>query len=446
MKRIALVAVGLLIAGIARAEVSITIYNQDLAVVRETRQLDFPKGIGELRFSDVASQIIPTSVHFSSDKADLLEQNYEYDLISSDKLMEKYTDRRVEIVSLDNHQFTGELLSAVTDIVLREADGGIRSIAKSQIGNVHFPDLPEGLITRPTLVWLVDGKGGKGDAEISYQTNGVSWEAEYVAVTDEDDQNLDLTGWVNVTNNSGATYKDATIKLMAGDVRIEKKRRGFRDDGMMVKAAAIPEGSDRGFQEQAFDEYHLYTLGRPSTLDNSQVKQLSLFPAAHTRVEKEYLLSGYSDKVQVTLIFKNKESAGLGMPLPKGKVRVFKKNRDGGFEFVGEDRIDHTPKDEEVRVSTGKAFDIAVDRNCTNRNDMGKSGSEETWVYKLRNHKAKKIEVVVSVDLHGDNWKFLDGTTPGWEKKDQNTVVWRMQLPPDEETILTYLVHYDRNW
>ncbi len=431
-----------LLVGEAFAEVSITIYNQDLALVRETRQLDFPKGRGELLFTDVAAQIIPTSVHFTSDKAELLEQNYEFDLVSADKLLDKYTDRQVELVTQDNHQFAGLLMSSGGDIVIKEADGGIRSITKAQIVNVHFPDLPEGLITRPTLVWLVDGKGGKGDGEISYLTNGISWEAEYVAVTDKDDENLSLTGWVNVTNNTGATYKDAKIKLMAGDVQIEQKR-GFRTDGMRaMRALAVAEPADQGFQEQPFYEYHLYTLQRPSTIADKQVKQLSLFPTANTTVKKEYRLLPNADKVKVFLNFENREKVGLGMPLPKGKVRVYKQGPDGGLEFVGEDHIDHTAKDEKVRISTGNAFDIKAEKSMTDHKDLGNYDSEETWQYKLRNHKSETIDLVVEVNLTRGNWKLLDSTTPGWVKKDADTVEWTITIKPDEEKVLDYKVHY----
>ena len=227
IKRLVASALAVLICiATGRTEVAVTIYNQDLGLVRETREFDFPKGIGEVRFIDVAAQIIPTSVHFTSATAALLEQNYEYDLISADKLMSKYLDQSVELSTEDKGLFIGTLLSAAGDVVIRERDGSIRSLAHDRIVNVRFPDLPEGLITRPTLVWLVNSsKGGKGEADISYLTHGMSWESEYVAVTNKDDNAISLTGWVNITNNSGATYKDARIKLMAGDVRVEQEHR-----------------------------------------------------------------------------------------------------------------------------------------------------------------------------------------------------------------------------
>jgi len=432
-----------LIGSFASAQVAVTIYNQDLALVRETRDLEFPKGVGEIRFVDVAAQIIPTSVHFMSDKAELLEQNYAYDLVSSDKLLEKYTDQKVELMTQNESVYEGTLLSSLGDIVIKEADGGIRSINRGQVLNVRFPDLPEGLITRPTLVWMVNGKGGKGKGDISYLTNGMSWEAEYVAVTDDKDANLSLTGWVNVTNNSGATFKDAKIKLMAGDVNIEERRgRGYPRVERAMKMTMLSADA-ASFEEQSFYEYHLYTLQRPSTIADKQVKQLSLFPTAGTPVKKEYRVGPNDDKVKVTLSFENREKVGLGIPLPKGKVRVYKEGPDGGLEFVGEDRIDHTPKDEKVKVSTGNAFDIKAEKSMTDSKDLGRSGRIETWEYKLRNHKKEAVEVVVEAQLSGwQNWKLLDGTTSGWVKKDADTVEWTVKLKADEEGIVTYVAQF----
>ncbi|MFH0765480.1 MAG: DUF4139 domain-containing protein [Calditrichota bacterium] len=425
----------------AHAEIALTIYNQDLALVRETRELEFVKGESELCFTDVAAQIIPTSVHFSSPLATLLEQNYEYDLVDADKVLTKFIDRDIELISLESGVFKGTLLGNKGGIVMRESDGSIRSITPSWVANIHFPKLPEGLITRPTLVWKVKSpKGGKGQGEISYLTNGINWEAEYVAVVDDRDENLELTGWVNVTNNSGASYRDARLKLMAGDVKIES-RRDKRDrrfvQSLSVEASA---GSDEGFQEQPFYEYHLYMLPRPSTILDQQIKQLSLFPSANTPVKKEYKYTPGENnkKVQVNLEFQNRESVGLGLPLPKGKVRVYKEGPDGGLEFVGEDRIDHTPKDEKVRVSTGNAFDIVGESTQTDYQRRGNDTEREMSI-KLRNHKKEAVEVLV-VEYFGRDWTLLDGTTPGWTKTDANHAEWKITLKPDEEREVHYRV------
>jgi len=422
------------------AEVAITIYNQDIGLVRETREFDFPKGIGEVRFTDVASRIIPTSVHFNSDRAVLLEQNYEYDLVDAQKLLGKYVDQTVELYTENEGFFRGLLLAASGDIVIQETDGSIRSISKDKIYNVHFPTLPEGLITRPTLVWAVQSKkGGKGTGEISYLTEGIRWEAEYVAVTGKDDKTIDLTGWTNITNHSGATYRDARIKLMAGDVQVEKKY-GRRRDYMESLSISGARASEPQFKEEAFYEYHLYTLQRPSTLRDNQVKQISLFnPASVKKVDKEYHFNWkkWKKKVRVFLVFDNTEKNNLGIPLPKGKVRVYKESSGGGMEFIGEDRIDHIPRNEEVRISTGFAFDIVGEREELDRTRRGKATEYEIEM-KVRNRKKETIEVIVQDQIWGD-WSIIKATD-GWEKKSASIIEWKIKIRPDEEKVLNYRV------
>ena len=433
-----LLAALLLIIAIAEADVAVTVYNENLGLVRDIREVEFPKGVGEVRFTDVAARILPTSVHFKSDMAALLEQNYEYDLVDAAKLLSKYIDHEVKLTDEDANVYLGMLLASSGDIVLRERDGKIRSLSRDRIVNVEFPELPEGLITRPTLVWLVDGKkAGKGKAEISYLTEGMSWHAEYVAVTDKKDESLDLTGWVSIDNRSGTTYKNARLKLMAGDVQIVRDKgrgRAKRIFGATAESAA-PQ-----FEEQPFYEYHLYTLQRPSTLKDNQVKQISLFPTAAVKsVEKEYRMewTGEKGKAKVTLVFKNEKQNGLGIPLPKGKIRVYKEGPDGGQEFVGEDRIDHTPSNEEVRVSTGKAFDIVGERRETDR-----KRNERAVEIKIRNRKDETVEIIVPEYLHGD-WTILEATE-GWEKKSATVIEWKVKVKSDEEKVITYRVLWNR--
>jgi len=332
-------------------------------------------------------------------------------------------------------------------VVLKQQDGSIRSLSGERVVDVQFPDLPEGLITRPTLVWMTDSpKGGNGKAEISYLTNGMSWASEYVAVTDKDDKSLSLTGWVNIENNSGATYRDARIKLMAGDVQVieeRRDRRKFVGARAELAAAQAPQ-----FEEQPFYEYHLYTLQRPSTLRDSQVKQISLFPTAGVKeVKKEYRYDlsqqrygSKPDDVKVTLIFKNSEANDLGMPLPKGKVRVYKEGPDGGLEFVGEDQIDHTPHNEEIRVSTGNAFDVVGERAELERT---RGGNEYKIEFKIRNHKKETISVIVADRIWGD-WTILEASPSDWKKKKSDTIEWEITVRPEEERTITYRVLINR--
>ncbi|MDP8239063.1 MAG: DUF4139 domain-containing protein [Candidatus Hatepunaea meridiana] len=426
------------------AEVAVTIYNDDLGLVRETREMDFPKGVGEVRFIDVAAEIIPTSVHFSSKMAALLEQNYEYDLVETSKLLQKYIDHEVRLITDSDDEFNGTLLTASGDIVIRAKDGTIHSLSRDWVVNIQFPDLPEGLITRPTLVWMVNSpKGGKGKADISYLTEGISWKAEYVAVTDKKDKSIQLTGWVNINNKSGATYNDARIKLMAGDVQImrdyrrPKKGRAFEMTSLSIDAAA-PQ-----FEEQPFYEYHLYTLQRPSTLRDNQVKQISLFPTADVKsVSKEYRLDWQSNKkVKVTLIFMNEKKNGLGIPLPKGKVRVYKEGPDGGLEFIGEDKIDHTPQNEKVKVITGYAFDIVAEREMIDE-ERRKGATEKEFEIKLRNHKDETVMVKVVEQLRRD-WTMVKATE-GWKKTSAGVIEWDIKIKPEEEKVINYRVLYKR--
>lgn len=428
----------------AIAEVHVTVYNQDLALIREVRELDFPGGIGEVRFIDVAARIIPTSVHFKSDGAELLEQNYEFDLVDAEKLAQKFIDHDVEIIDDDGELFRGVLLSVQSGYVLQEKDNSVRLLARDRMANMHFPTLPEGLITRPTLVWMLNSpKGGKGNAEISYLTNGMNWEAEYVAVTGEDDKSMQFTGWVNIDNQSGATYENAKLKLMAGDVQILQPDRDRRYKKTREMALMAADAFGGGFEEEAFYEYHLYTLQRPSTLKSNQVKQISLFPPASVReVKKEYVIEweGNKGKARVTLSFEDNEANGLGMPLPKGKVRVYKETKDGGSEFIGEDRIDHTPQNEKIKISTGKAFDIVGEQKTIDSRRNGNKTTEEVEI-RIRNRKKETVEIKVPMNFWGD-WEILDAT-PGWEKKDARTAEWTLKIKPDEEKVISYRVLKD---
>jgi len=421
------------------AQPSITIYNQDLGLVREKREVEYPVGTGEIRFTNVASQIIPTSVSFVSDRAVLLEQNYEYDLVDQAKLLQKYLDMEVQITTKSSGVVTGTLLSADGAVILRTAEGKISSIYAGEIVSVHFSALPEGLITRPTLVWKVQSKkGGKGSADISYMTTGISWIADYVAVVSADEKNLALTGWVSITNNSGTAYQDATIKLMAGDVRINPREDMARDGWPEMLTMAKSAGG--GFEEESFYEYHLYTLGRPSTILNAQIKQIALFDPATTPIKKVYRYNAFmgDKKVAVSLDFLNSTKNNLGMPLPKGTVRVYQESSNGGMEFVGEDRIDHTPKDERVIIETGNAFDIVGER-VQNDTRTAKNRTEYEYTTTIRNHKKESVDVLVTEQFWGD-WELIGKTTSGWEKKSATQVEWKVTVKPDEEKSITYRV------
>jgi hypothetical protein len=438
-----------------RTGVSVTVYNQNLGLVRETRTLKVDRaGVSFLRFMDVPQLINPRTVHLKSLTAgaelDILEQNYEYDLISPEKLMEKYVGREVEVV-----EQAEDLTTRVSKAKLLSVNGGPvfqigDRIVLGQPGMVTLPEIPKDLVASPTLVWTVNAaKAGARTVEASYLTDGLNWSADYVAVVDAEDKLADLTGWVTIDNRSGASFENATLKLVAGDVRRVTPEQVFEADTMRMQAARAPKAG--GFQEEAFFEYHLYTLDRPSTIKNNQTKQIALLQASGVPLVKKLLLVGQpwyyrnqggtltqNEKVAVVLELKNAKEAGLGMPLPKGTVRVYKKDRSGAEQFVGEDAIDHTPKDETVRLHVGDAFDVVADRTQTEWKAVSPRQSESAYSISIRNRKEENVVVTVREPVGGD-WTLLTSSVPG-TKVDAGTLEFQVPVPKGQEVKLTYRV------
>ncbi len=431
-------------AAFSSDQVSVTVYNDHLGLIRMVQPGSVIKeGASQMRLTDVASQIDPTSVHFKSltapDKLTILEQNYEYDLVDSNKVLQKYIDQTILIYTNEGKQFEGKLLSASDNIVLEKKDGGIQTVSKSAVQNIDFPKLPLGLITRPTLVWkLLAEKGGLHDLEISYLTNGMDWHAEYTAVLDKDDKKADLSAWVSIANNSGATYEDAKIKLVAGHLHRASDDRPIRlEKGKMF--ATSMEAADQ-FEEKVFFEYHLYTLNRQATLKNSQNKQITLFPTATAPVKKIYEFASQTDPKRVNVIaeFSNSKADGLGMALPAGKVRMYKQDSDKAQEFVGEDWIEHTPKDEKVRLRVGHAFDLTGEWHEKDMKQLSQKAQQRTYEIRLRNHKDSDVEILVSEKLWGD-WKITSSNFPHI-KKDSATAEFTVPVKKKSETVLDYTV------
>ncbi len=453
MRKIALLMIVLFGACSFAGDFSLTVYNQDISLVKQKESFNFLKGTQEISLQGVPSRIDPTSVHFKplkdANKIALLEQNYRYDLVSPSKIFERYLDHKIQLTTKGDKFYEGSLLSFNEgQIVIK--NGGLSIVRVDEIRDYQFPDLPEGLLTKPTLVWLVEsGIRGRRDCEVSYLTKGLNWHAEYVAVVDQEDKNLELSGWVSLDNRSGATYENAKLKLIAGDVHlVEAYPARLADmEGLGRPSKAVPQ-----FEERAFFEYHLYTMTRPTTLKDKETKQLSLFPAASTPVKKIYTFEsrgyyprargGRDQKVAVTLEFTNAQKQGLGIPLPEGKIRVYKADRDGSLEFIGEDKIDHTPKDEKVRVFVGNAFDIVGERAQKERKELAPKLVDETYEIKLRNHKEEKVEVVVVEHFYRSrDWEIIESNYT-YTKKDAWTVEFVIPVKPDGESILEYKVRY----
>ena len=425
------------------AETSLTVYNQNLALVREIRKMDFKSGTGEVMFRDVASQIDATSVHFSAPGVEMLEQNFDYDLVSPDKLSQKFVDRDIEVMTKDGST-RGKLLTSSwgtqgSQIVLQQPDGSVRSILQENIVEIRYPELPGGLITRPTLRWTVSSdRAASKDAEVSYLTGGMSWRADYVLVMNQANTRADLDAWVSLENTSGASYNDAKLKLIAGEIHRAPTRqpRPVYMDGR----AAMSMEKAAGFEEQEFFEYHLYTLGRPASVLNNQTKQLSLFPSAETSLRKIYEFDWQkkADRVGVSVEFENKEEAGLGMALPAGRVRVYQEGPDGSQEFLGEDNAEHTPKNEKVRVQIGNAFDIVAEREQLDFRQVSRRVTETDVQVKLRNHKKEAVEIVVVDYFYGD-WEIVKQSHDS-KKISSRKAEFTVRVNPEQEAILTYTV------
>ncbi len=435
----------LLTAGIVPAhaeENHITVYNNDLGLVRQVRSLAVPVD-RPLSFTDVAEKLIPTSVHLRPLDGDanfrILEQNFEYDLVSPAKILEKYIDHPVELITGGGELIKGTLLSRDGASLVLKTESGIKIVAWNDKMSVNVKELPEGLITRPTLLWELAGAGGKTrDLELSYLTSGMEWHAEYVGVLGEDAKSLNMDAWVSVNNRCGATFDKAHLKLVAGEVhRAPKPRKRM----MLAKARTFESAAaPGGFTEREFFEYHIYELERPTTIKNNQVKQIALFPPSEVKTEKKFYYNARKDskKVEVRLLFKNDDASGLGKPLPAGVFRIYQKDRNS-LEFVGEDRIDHTPRGEEVKITLGKAFDIVGERKEAGKKRVSKTSERRTVEIELRNNKKEgDAEVVVEEDIYCRYWEIEESNIPHEKKGDK--AEFKVKVPANGKTTLKYTV------
>ena len=438
-----------------RKQVSITVYNQNFGVVREVRDLpQLGTGQVELEFRDVAANIQPETVAIKSlgapNGVSVLEQNYRFDLLSPQTLLEKYVGKKVRAYRY--HEQTGK--EDVVDADLLSIEGGQILKFNNEItfgypGRLAFPQVPENLIAKPTLVWLVNSTAPKQSVEVTYLTQNLNWSADYVLVVDEADKKGDLTGWVTLVNQSGTSYKNAELKLVAGDVnRVRPQAEPqMAYGGMVAKSARAQEQ----FQEQGLFEYHLYTLGRPTTVLQNEQKQVNLLTANGIGVNKKLIFYGQqywfrgqygqvmsNQKVGVYLDIQNSEANKLGMPLPKGTLRVYKADKSGAKQFVGEDSIDHTPRDEKLRVKMGDAFDVVGDRKQTEWKELGSCTSESAWEVELRNHKDTEV-VVEDYEPVGGDWTIVSSSQAA-EKKDSSTFSFTVKIPARGTTKLNYRV------
>jgi hypothetical protein len=440
------------------------------ALVRQDRDVQVALGRSSLRFTDVAGLIDPTTVTFSvpaNPGVRVLEQNFQFDLVSTPKLLLRYLDRSITVernVGNETSTVTGTLLSAADGLVLRASDGSVYAL--NGYASVKFPELPGGLITQPTLVWELDSPvAGSQRARVTYQTGGITWWADYNAVYSEgrnaNSGQLDLSAWVSIINQSGTTFKDARLKLVAGDVNRVQAPPQRLAYAPVARMAAAEDGA--GFAEKPFDEFHLYTLGRTTTLPNNSTKQLELFQAARQVPARRVLVydalgaqsysSPYTErdpgfaantKVATYLEFRNDTASGLGIPLPAGRVRVARlDSADGSPEFIGEDAIDHTPKDSTVRLKLGNAFDVVGERRQADyKIDTRARWVEEEIEITLHNHKAQPVEVQVREPLYRwSNWELMTHSLD-YQKDSAQLIHFDVTVPKDGTAVVRYRVHY----
>ncbi len=442
-----------------QTDLNVTVYNSNIALVRDVRNLSLPSGTFRLKFMDIAATVNPATVHFRSltdpDKLGVIEQNYEYDLLEPAKLLHKYVGKEITLVRSyqDNGTTKHEEIKAT---LLSDNNGQVWKIGNDIVTggyaeSYRFPDIPANLYDRPTLLMSLENSGSrKQQIEASYLANNLSWNSDYVLTVGRDDKAGDLDGWVTLANNSGTAFRNARLQLVAGD--LNRLPANGRADMMELRMAQKSVAAAPQFQQENFSEYHLYTLGRRTSVEDKETKQISLLQGTDVPVQKIFVVNGQNyyyhnrqnpgspikDAVMVYYKFKNDEKAGLGIPIPAGNVRVYQKDSKGGILFVGEDRIDHTPKDENISVHIGNAFDVVSERKQTDYKSIGTNTWEMEFEITLRNHKDTPITVQVNEPVGGD-WEMLNSSY-----KYTKTSAWAAQfnVPVDKNgtSVLRYRI------
>ncbi len=442
-----------------QVDLALTVYNSNLALVRDVRQINLPTGEFRLRFMDIAASINPATVHFRSltepARLGVLEQNYEYDLLDPQKLLQKYVGREVTLVRLRQENGTTKS-EDVKATLLAYNNGPVWKVGDEIVTGMsadsfRFPELPENLYSRPTLLWSLDNSGARRHkVEASYLAGNISWSADYVLTVGRDDKAADLDGWVTLVNNTGAAFKNAKLQLVAGD--LHRLTAEYARDAMAAKSMAMRAAEAPQFAQEAFSEYHLYTLGRRTSIFDKETKQISLLSSSGVPVQKTFVVEGQQfyyrnyqhpgspikDQVKVYFKFKNDEKSSLGVPLPAGAVRVYQADSKGGVQFVGEDRINHTPKDEAINLHIGNAFDVVCERKQTDFRKISERVYEMEFEITLRNHKETPITVEVNEPIGGD-WEMLHSTHK-YVKTDAWAAQFQVPVEKNGTSVLKYRV------
>ncbi|MDR3720711.1 MAG: DUF4139 domain-containing protein [Candidatus Acidoferrales bacterium] len=442
-----------------QTDLSVTVYNSNLALVRDVRQIHLQPGVFPLRFEDVAASINPATVHFRSltdpAKLSVIEQNYEYDLLDPQKLLQKYVGREVTLVRAETDASSTKWVSTKA-LLLSDNNGlvwkiGDEIVTGMSADSYRFPDFPGNLYSRPTLVWTLENRGADAQrVEASYLTGNMNWSADYVLTVGRDEKTADLDGWVTLVNNSGAAYANARLQLVAGEVHRTAPPEPTRIYTALAKAADSAGAAQ--FSQEGFSEYHLYTLERRTSIQNNESKQISLLTGTGIPVEKYLSVEGQQyyyrnpqgignaipQPVKVYYRFKNDQKSNLGMPLPAGTVRVYQADSKGGTQFAGEDRIDHTPKDETLRIYVGNAFDVVCERKQMDYKKLASNLYEMEYQIALRNHKDGPVTAEVREPVGGD-WEVVNSNFK-WTKLDSSTIGFSIPVEKDGAATLDYRV------
>jgi hypothetical protein len=442
-----------------QVELAVTVYNSDIALVRDVRNVQLPQGTFDLRYMDIAATVNPATVHFRSltepSRVNVLEQNYEYDLLEPDKLLRKYVGRDVTLVrrrsengETREEEVKARLLSYNNAPVWQI---GAEIVTGMGADHIKFPELPGNLFTHPTLIWTLDNAGAQRHrVEASYLASKLSWNADYVLTVGRDDKTADLDGWVTLGNGSGTSFRNTKLQLVAGD--LNRVRQAFERAMDKAEMMNVARAASAPMAQESFSDYHLYTLGRKTTINNNETKQVSMLNGTGVPVSKRYVVDGQAfyyrnsqhpgspikDVVQVYYQFKNEERSGLGMPMPAGVVRVYQADSKGGTQFVGEDRISHTPKEEELKLKIGNAFDVTCERNQVDFEKVAANVYELEYEITLRNHKTTAITVDVNEPI-GGTWKMVRSSHE-WKKTAAWAASFAVPVAADGTVALKYRV------
>ena len=448
MKKYIITIIGILIFCTATLTATdMTVYNQNFATVRSEISIMLQKGLNLYNYDDIPAAIQTTSVHLepvkSSDKVIITQQNFEYDLANTSKILNKYLDKSISIITNNGDLYSGILKSFDYDtIVIENSMSGIHMVNRDEVQTIDLAEMPKNFYTKPTLNWeLLSNKSGDTPCKLSYITNGISWDAQYVGILDNDDEHLNLSSWISLNNNSGKAFEDVTLKLMAGDVNLAPEYPNMPRD-MVMKAEGYGGFEEPQITEKEFFEYHLYTLENKTVdINNNQQKQLSLFDPTDVNVTKIYRYNAnYGNDISVLISFKNDEKSGLGIPLPMGKLRIFKTQDNDAAEFVGEDNIEHTPRNEEVEIMIGTAFDIKGECILLESSRPSQKSREEIYECEIRNQKKDPVTIEVTRSL-GTNWTITKSDMD-YTKKDAYTLEFQVDVPAEEKVNFKFTVFY----